>query len=112
MTQVREKCEDLVSRHRAPKQVALEFGAPSPFQNFKLPSGLYALPGYGHTKVITQASHRTNDRHRVTSLSKVAYEALIDLDSIKWKAPQIAQRGIASPEIVHGNLDADVVQLV
>ena len=45
-------------------------------------------------------------------MAEFANEGLVDLDAVEREAPQIAQRGIAGAEIIHGDADAERVQLM
>ena len=60
----------------------------------------YPLCRYTYLKVLSQRPDRTDDRQSLATMSYPADEGAVDLQRIDRETVQIAQGGIARPEII------------
>src|ERR1700719_1171332 len=72
--------------------------------------GFHALGDDRHFKAVAKADDRPDDRRRLRIAPEIHDKGAIDLDLVERKRLQVAQRGIAAAEIVHGNTHAERLQ--
>ena len=94
------------------KQVALELFATFSVQERVLGFGLNAFGHDAHAERASQTNDRANDGEAVITVVEVTDEALVDLNFVEWEATQIAERRVASAEIVHRDMGAERLDLV
>ena len=56
--------------------------------------------------------HGAHDVERADAVGDVLHERAVDLDLVEGEALQVAERGIAGAEVVHGDAHAELAQLV
>src|SRR6202043_3492500 len=72
--------------------------------------GFDALGDDRHLEAVAKADHGPDDRRRLRIAPEIDDESAVDLDLVERKRLQIAQRGIAAAEVVHGNAHAERLQ--
>src|SRR5258708_8204139 len=93
-------------------EVSLYRGAPFPEQEIALLPALHSFRQYRHTKASPKSDHGPDDRHGVPVRRYVRHEGTVDLDQVEWKGMQIGKRGVARPEIVESDVDAQCLEAV
>jgi hypothetical protein len=102
----------VVGRQRAREVVALREVAAQPTQAFELVGGLDPLRDHVHAEAVRQRHDRPDDLLVAFLRGRAAHERLVDLDGVEREAVQVAERGIAGPEVVDGQLDAVALELL
>jgi len=64
------------------------------------------------SEALAQACDGANDGSGMLVFAKLMHEGTVDLDLVKGERVQIAQRGVAGTEIIHGNPNPHIPQLV
>ena len=80
--------------------------------NLLLPGTTLAVSVNGHLHVqgVGHRHHRVDDFGIVVVGAEHAHERSIDLEHVEWKAMQIAQGRVSGPEVVHVNLNLQILQ--
>src|SRR5882762_9642296 len=79
-------------------------------QEFQLLHGLDSLRDHPHPEGMRERDHSLRDRCVGPVFLRLAYERAVDLKAIDRQPRQIAQARIARPEVVHGDLHAQLFQ--
>ena len=66
----------------------------------------------GQAEAEAEPDHGAHDRGRLRVRVDVAHERAVDLDPVEGKGPQVGERGVARPEIVHRDPHAERPQLL
>jgi hypothetical protein len=98
----RQKQVDLLRRYRAADQIPLDVGAAVGGDAGHLLFGFNTFSYRRHPETLTERGDRVADR----VVRCAANEGLIDLDPVKWKTAQVAQRRIADSEIIESDAHA------
>src|SRR3546814_18178472 len=77
----------------------------------QLVGGFHALGGDRHVEAARQRHDRLNDQHGFFLDTGFADEGPVDLQLVEDRLVQIAERGIAGPEIIQRDADALHLQL-
>src|SRR5687768_3425976 len=102
--------ELLLGKWRA-EEIPLHAVAQPGLEKLQLPIRLYPLGHDFEAQAVGHGDHRGGDR-AVTRLCRDSlHEGLIELQRIDWKSLEIVQRGVARAEIVHGDPDAEPLEL-
>ncbi len=97
---------------RSADQETLDFGTPLGPQSFQLRLGFNAFGHYGHAKTSPQSNDSLNHRQCLTIAAHLANEGLVDLHLVEGELSEIAQGRITRTEIIHGDPNAKVFQLL
>ena len=92
--------------------MALSFPAPDGTEPFLLGGGLHALGDRHQIELIRQVDDGVDNRVVEGIRSQPGDEDLIDLDRIDGELLEMDQRRVPGPEVVEGQLDPELVQLV
>src|SRR5882672_3185670 len=103
---------DLPGGHRGAVEKALDPLAARLVEDVPLLGGLDAL----RDDLDVEAAGESEDAHADGAVARgagqVLDEAAVDLEHVEGKAPEVAQAGVAAPEVVHRDLDALAAQEV
>src|ERR1700677_2405332 len=110
--QIRQKFSDLVCRHGFAVQISLNLDAAFQIQAPHLLFGLDTLGGGGHAEAHAKTGDGADNCEASFVHQQVTDKRLIDLDLVELKASQVADAGIASPEIIHRYPNAEIPQLI
>ena len=94
------------------EQVTLHFGTAQRAQQFLLLFGLDALGRRRHIACRGDIHHRLHDAGGAVRFGDVVDETAVDLDLVKRKPLQVAQRGISGAEIVQCDAYPDRAKLM
>lgn len=86
-------------------QVAVEFT-----DDFQLRLCFDALGHRAHSQASRQRHYRRYNRARSPGFCDLLHERAIDFQGVDGKLVQVAERGVARPEIINGDLDAEHLQ--
>ena len=99
-------------RQRPRKQKALVSMASGLFQDGLLLGGLNALGNHLQAQVLGHGDHGFHNRAGAFRLGEPLNERAINLQHIHRNAVNIAERGVAGAEVVHGNVNAALPQQI
>ena len=102
--------EDLLHRDRPAEIVALQLGAAHLTQELGLLAGLDALADRLDAQGQRHFDELGHDDAVFRPLVKAVHEAHVQLDEVKMNILQNIQRGIAAAEVVHPDLEAQLLQ--
>src|SRR5439155_10207868 len=94
------------------KQIPLGLITTVHAQEFQLLHRLDSLRDHPHRERMRERDHRLRDRRVVPVFVSLAHERAVDLKAIDRQPREIAQARIARPEIVHGDLHAQLFQSI
>ena len=103
---------EIGNRHRFREIVALNHRAVYLGQELHLLAGLDAFGYHVHIKVIREIDNGGNYRPALLGVHRVAEELLVDLYNVDRHILEHVQRGITGAEVVQGQLEAYLMQLV
>src|SRR3954464_11833008 len=92
---------------RAAEQVSLGYIATFALQEIEFGAGFDALRQHRQAKPAPKPQHGANDGRGLRVGIDRLDERTVDLDLVERKGAQIRERGIAGPEIVHGNANTE-----
>ena len=106
-------CEvvEAADRGRTSEQISLHLVAPFVLQELQFGVGLDAFREYRQAESATKPQYRPDDRRGLTVGIDRLDEGTVDLDPVERKRPQVGQGRIAGAEIVHGDVDAERLDL-
>src|SRR3990167_8237655 len=93
----------LAGRQRLAVQVALTLVTTLSDDVGLLLDGFHTLGDDLHAQALTQLDNGAHDGRVVLVFQQVLHEAFVDLDLVQRQALQIAQRGVASTEVIDGD---------
>src|SRR2546421_7263735 len=96
---------------RFPDQIPLNLIAELGAQETQLLVGLNTFRQHRQLEPAPNAKHRSNDGRRLFVGVNRLDEGTIDLDLVERECPQVRQRRVTGPEIVHRNADAKRLEL-
>src|SRR6476620_7994831 len=93
------------------EEIALAVVTPERRQMIELRLRLDAFRDHVETQIVRQIHDGADDLGTLTLCPHLAHERPIDLQRIEGKAVHVAERGVAGPEVVDRELDAELLQL-
>ena len=97
-------------RYRLAQQESLHLTAALRPNRIELLLGFNALGCCRNTKSAGKHGYGSHDVERAGVVCDVTNKRPVNLDLVEGKALQVAERGIAGTEIVHGDANADLAQ--
>ncbi len=76
--------------------------APKPKEHISLFFIFHTFSYRSHGEARTEADHRSHNLTALTLAYHGFYEAMVDLDSVKRKFPQVREAGVTGTEIIQG----------
>ena len=99
-------------RERNTQKIALQLIAAQFDQHLLLPRRFNAFSDGHHPEFRGDQYHCLHDNTAPGVLPKVSDEASIDLNGIEREAPEVGKRGVPRTEIIQGDFDAKLLQLM